>query len=218
MNNIFRKIREPFCGMSHMAGALLSIAALVVLLIVARGRVWPLVGVGIYGLSLIVLYTASALYHSHQGGPKVHDRLGRFDYIAIFLLIAGSYAPLCLVTLHGAWGWGLLGAEYGVAMIGAGCILLWDRMPDWLRWALYVCAGLLLFVAWPQLKALLPMSGLAWLVGGGLVYLVGAAVLATERAKIWRTRNNAHSLWHVFVLAGSACHFVFVLCFIAMPG
>lgn len=217
MNDIIRRIREPFCGLSHMVGALLSAAALVTLLIFAHGRILPLVGFSIYGLSLILLFTASALYHSHRGGPKVHDRLGRFDYIAIFLLIAGTYAPLCLVTLHGAWGWGLLGAEYGLAMVGAGGVLLWGRMPDWLRWSLYVCAGLLVFLAWPQLRASLPLSAIAWLIGGGLVYLAGAVVLATERAKLWRTRDNAHSLWHLFVLAGSACHFVFVLCFIAMP-
>src|SRR6478609_2193175 len=112
------KIREPFCGLSHFAGAILSVAALVVLLVLARGQLRPLVGFTVYGVSLITLYLASALSHSLHVNPRTQELLNRLDYIAIFLLIAGTCTPLCLVSLRGAWGWGVLGAEYGLALIG----------------------------------------------------------------------------------------------------
>ena len=108
-------IREPFCGFSHGLGALLSVAALVALLIIAHGRVWHTITFAIFGASLIVLYTASTLYHSLWVKPQQILKLMRFDHVAIFLLIAGTYAPVCLVGLRGAWGWSLFGVEYGLS-------------------------------------------------------------------------------------------------------
>jgi hemolysin III len=105
---IARFIKDPYCGLSHWVGSLLSIVGLVVLLILADGRPWHVVGFALYGASLIVLYTASALAHSIHCSPETESRLDRFDFAAIFLLIAGTYTPLCLISLRGPWGWTLL--------------------------------------------------------------------------------------------------------------
>lgn len=206
-------IREPFSGLSHWAGVALSVAALAVLLVAAQGRVWHIVGFAIYGASLIVLYTASALYHSLHVRPPAALRLQRFDYIAIFLLIAGTYAPMCLTRLRGAWGWSLLGVEYGLAAIGIAGMIFWKNAPDWFRIVLYVVMGWLVVIA--PLKEIFPPAALGWLLGGGAVYSVGAVIFALDRPHLWPGKFNAHDLWHVCVLGGSACHFILMLRFVA---
>lgn len=210
-------MREPFNGLSHLAGVFLSLVALSVLLVAAWGRPRPLIGVGLFGASLIAVYLASTLYHSLRVSGPVYDWLGRFDYIAIFLLIAGTYAPLCLVTLHGAGGGALLCLEYGLALAGILGVLLWKGMPDWLRIVLYLFMGSLIVPLLPSLRPLLPKEALAWLLGGGLVYMVGVAVFIFDLPGRWRGRNLSHGLWHLFVLGGSACHFVLVLRYIVPP-
>ena len=210
-------MREPFCGLSHGLGILLSVAALVVLLVLARGDVWHTVAFAIYGVSLIMLYTASTLYHSLWVRPQQIVRLMRFDHVAIFLLIAGTYTPVCLVNLRhaGAWGWTLFGIEYGLAFVGILCTLAWRGFPDWARIAIYVVMGWLVCLALPAVHHVLPPAGVAWLFGGGAAYSIGTIVFATDKPHLWPGKFNAHDLWHVFVLAGSACHFVLMALFIA---
>ena len=212
-----RLFREPFNGISHLVGAILSVAALTALIVLAWGRPWHTVAFTLYGLSLVVLYAASALYHSLRVSRSVYHWLGRFDYMAIFLLIAGSYAPLCLVTLRHSVGWPLLAWEYGLALTGIAGVLFWKRMPDWVRIVLYLCMGWLIVPVLPHLRLVLPAEGIAWLLAGGIVYMLGALVFAFDRPNLWPGRNCAHGLWHLFVLGGSACHYVLVLRFIALP-
>ena len=208
-------IREPFCGVSHLLGIVLSLAGLVVLLVLSQGRPWHVVSFAIYGTSLVVLYTASTLYHSLPVAPGWVDRLRQFDLVAIFLLIAGTYAPLCLVSLRGPWGWSLLAAEYGIAGIGIAAVLRYQGLPDGLRIVLYAGMGWLIVIAIAPLRHALPPAALGWLLGGGLAYTVGAVIMALDRPHLWPGKFNAHDLWHVFVLGGSACHFVMMLCFVA---
>lgn len=212
-----RLFREPFNGISHLAGAVLSVAALVVLLILAWGRPWATIAFTVYGVSLIVLYAASTLYHSLRVSSDVYQWLGRFDYIAIFLLIAGTYAPLCLVTLRHTVGWPLMLSEYGLALLGIAGVVFWKRMPNWPRIVLYVVMGCLIVPILPHLSGLLPTAAVRWLVAGGIVYLVGLMIFALDRPTLWPGRNLAHGLWHLFVLGGSACHYVLVLRYIALP-
>lgn len=210
------RLKEPFCGTSHLAGALLSVAALFVLVRAAAGRPLHMTGFALFGASLVLLYSASSLYHSLRLGPGQTARLQRFDFIAIFLLIAGTFAPLCLVTLRGAWGWGLLSLEYALAFTGiAAVVTLRDRFPAWLRMTMYLVMGWLVVAVSGPLGNALPPAGVAWLVAGGLTYTLGAVVLATDRPHLWPGRFSAHDLWHVFVLAGSACHFVLMLRYVA---
>ena len=208
-------IREPFCGLSHGIGAALSVAALVVLLVLAHGKLWQTISFAVFGVSLIVLYTASTLYHSLWVKPKQILALMRFDHIAIFLLIAGTYAPVCLVSLRGAWGWSLFGVEYGLAVIGIVCSLVWKGFPDWARIGIYILMGWLIMVAIVPATHVLGPAGLAWLFGGGAAYSIGTVVFAADRPHLWPGKFSAHDLWHIFVLAGSACHFVLMAVVIA---
>jgi len=216
--NILRRIKEPFCGLSHGVGILLSVVALVVLLVVAHGRFWHTMGFAIYGASLIVLYTASTLYHSLDLAPRHVYRLMRIDHAAIFGLIAGSYTPICMIAMRGAWGWGLLIAVWVTAAVGILLTFLLKNGPEWPRVVLYVIMGWLSMIAFGPLQAALTPAGMAWLIGGGVVYSVGTIIFATDWPHLWKDKFSAHDLWHLFVLGGSACHFVVMLRFVAPSG
>ncbi len=207
-------LKEPFCALSHYAGAVLSTVALVALLVAAHGRLWPTLGGAIFGVSLITLYMASALSHTWHAPPRVQQRLSQFDYVAIFLLIAGTYAPFCLGPFRATFGWTLLGVEYGLALIGIANVVFWDKTPHWIRVILYVLMGWLLVLVWPRVQHTLPPAATEWLLAGGLCYTVGVVVLALDRPHLWPGRFSAHDLWHVFVLAGSACFFFLILRYI----
>lgn len=209
--------REPFNGISHLAGALLSVAALIALLILAWGRPWAMLAFTLYGVSLVALYVASTLYHSLHVRDSAYHWLGRFDYIAIFLLIAGTYAPLCLVTLRHTVGLPLIISEYALALVGIAGVVFWKRMPNWPRIALYLVMGWLIVPVLPHLRQAMSPEGVGWLVAGGVVYMIGVVVFAFDRPTLWPGRNIAHGLWHLFVLGGSICHYVLVLRFIALP-
>jgi hemolysin III len=209
------KLREPFSGLSHLCGALLGIVALVVLVSLARGKPWHLSAFAIYGATLIVLYTASTLYHSLPVSERGVERLRMVDRIGIYLLIAGTYTPLCLVPLRGAWGWSLLGVVWGLALFGSICEVTWRSAPSWLGVGLYVVMGWLAVIAFGPLTRTLTGAGLNWLVAGGVVYSVGTVIYATERPRLWQPIFGSHDLWHLFVLGGSACHFVMMFRFVA---
>lgn len=209
------RIKDPFCGISHGVGAVLSVIALVSLLILAGGRLWQTISFAVYGTSLIILYSASCLYHSLLVEERHVERLKRFDHVGIFLLIAGTYTPVCLVTLRGAWGWSMLTAEWVMAALGIAGIMLLKKMPAWLRVVLYLGMGWLAVIALAPLRAALPPAAMSWLFAGGIAYSVGIVFYATEWPHCWPGKFDGHDLWHLFVLGGSACHFVLMLQFIA---
>lgn len=212
---MFNHLKEPFCSVSHGAGIVFSTAALIILLVLSAGKPLHLLAFSIYGISLMTLYAASTLYHSLRVSPKVEKRLARFDYCAIYLLIAGSYTPVCLLVLNNVWGWGLLGAVWGLALMGISGCIFWKNNPDWLRMTLYLVMGWLVVIAMAPLRQALPGAALQWLIAGGLAYSAGAVILAIDRPHLWPGKFSAHDLWHLFVLAGSSCHFVMMLRFIA---
>ncbi len=212
---ISKWIKEPFCGLSHFAGSLLSIAGLVVLLVMTRSTPWHYVSFAIYGTSLIVLYTASGLVHSIHCSTETEDKLERFDYVSIFILIAGTYTPLCLTALRGPWGWSLLGVEWGLAILGTIAVLATRTRPKRLTTPLYLIMGWLAVIAAGPLTQQLPMAAIVWLLLGGAAYSIGAVIFTLDRPNLWPGRFSAHDLWHSLVLTGSACHFVMMLRFIA---
>ena len=209
------KLRDPFSGLSHLGGAVLGIAALVVLGCLARGKPWHVSGFAIYGAALILLYLASALYHLLPVSERGIQRLRMLDRVGIYLLIAGTYTPICLVPLRGGWGWSLLGVVWGLALFGSLCELVWRTAPRWVGLGLYVVMGWLVILAVGPLMRTLTGAGLDWLLAGGLVYSVGAVIYATDRPRLWPGVFDAHDLWHVLVLSGSVCHFVVMVRFVA---
>ena len=197
---------ERFNALSHLVGAILALAGAIVLVVLASkgGDPWKVVGVSIYGVTLVVMYSSSTLYHSIRGGAK--DVLRKMDHQSIYLLIAGSYTPFCLVTLRGPWGWSLFGVVWGLAVIGG----LQDLRPKndarVLSVVIYLLMGWVALVALVPLLRVLGVAGFAWLAAGGLFYTVGIVFYALD------TRvAHAHGVWHLFVIAGSATHYVAIL-------
>jgi hemolysin III len=210
-------LREPVNGLTHLAGGLLASVGLIVLLATAasEGRVDQLVAFGIFGFSLIGLYTASALYHLLPLSPAGVARLRRVDHISIFVLIAGTYTPFCLLALDGAWRVGLFCLIWGLALCGILLKLIWMDAPRWLSVALYLGMGWVAVIAAPALFRAVPAGGMAWVLGGALAYSVGALVYGLRRPNLMPGVLGFHELWHLFVVAGSACHFWAVLGYIA---
>ena len=210
-----RWIKDPFPALSHFLGAVVSVAALVALLVVADGRPRYVVAFAIYGSSLILLYLASGMAHSLRCSLKADQWLCRLDYAAIFLLIAGTYTPVCLITLRGAWGWSILSAEWGMATIGIANVLHGGGNSNLWRTVLYLAMGwLALIAALPTLRAF-STPALLWLLGGGAAYSIGAVIFVLDRPHLWPGKFAAHDLWHCLVLTGSACHFVLTIRFVA---
>ena len=192
---------------THGAGLLASLAALPLLIVVAavRGDPWQVVGGAIFGTTLILLYLASTLYHALPG-RRAKEIMRVLDHSAIYLLIAGTYTPFTLGALRGPWGWALLGTIWALALLGvAAKCTIGFRFPR-LSTVLYVAMGWLVIIAIRPLAAQLAPAGLALLVAGGLCYTGGVIFYATDA----RVRYG-HALWHVFVVAGSVCHFFAVL-------
>lgn len=214
MNRLQRCIKEPFPALSHLVGAGLSVAGLVLLLVLARGRVLHLTGFSIYGITLILLYLASAAAHSLHCSPRMEDRLTRLDYAAIFLLIAGTYTPICLLALKGPVGWLLLAAIWGLAL-GGICTVFLRGLSNWPRVILYGVMTWLALVAAGELLRVLPGPAIGWLAAGGIIYSLGAIVFLTDRPHLWPGKFAAHDLWHVMALLASACHFICIAGFMA---
>jgi hemolysin III len=209
------KLREPFSGLSHLGGAVLSAAGLVVLIALSLGKPWHLTAFAIYGCSMVLLYSASAVYHLLPVEPQAIERLRALDMAAIYLLIAGTYTPVCVLSLRGAWGFSLLAVVWTIAIAGALARLFWRAKPDWLSFAMYLLLGWGCVVVVAPLFSALRWGGISWLMLGGLCYTIGAVIFATQRPRLWPGRFGSHDLWHVCVLSGSACHFVMMLCFVA---
>lgn len=188
---------------SHGIGFLLAVASLPILAYVAArdGRAADVVAASIFSATMMVLYFVSALYHAVPAGPA-KTWLNRLDHAAIFLFIAGSYTPFVLGVLHGPWGWSLFGVVWAIAAVGVTLKLLNRLSHPLLSTGLYVAMGWVAVVAAGPLMHRMPAAGLAWLVAGGLSYTAGAVVFLFDS----RFRF-AHFLWHLFVLAGSLCHF-----------
>lgn len=197
---------ERFNSLTHLLGTVLAVAALVVLVVYAslQGDPWRITSVSIYGATLVVLYLGSTLYHSVRGRAK--RVLRKIDHASIYLLIAGTYTPFSLVTLRGPWGWTLFGVVWGLAVLGIVQELVWARGRRILSLVIYVLMGWLVLVALGPLLAALPAAGIAWLVAGGLLYTGGIVFYVLDKRL-----THAHGVWHLFVLGGSASHFVAVL-------
>jgi hemolysin III len=208
------RVREPFNGLSHLLGALLSLAGLLFLVAMSLGKPWHLTGFLIYGCSLILLYVASTLFHSLRVSQRRVEQLLVFDQVAIYFLIAGTYTPLCLVPLRGPWGWTTLAVVWGIAAVGAVLRIAWRAQPEWLPVALYLVMGWLAVVVLKPLSHVVPPPAIAWLFAGGLVYTIGAVIFASQRPRLWPGVFSSHELWHLFVLGGSACHFMVMLLFV----
>lgn len=200
---------ERLNGISHLIGAAGALAGLVVLVVLAarQGDPWKIVSFSIYGVTLLMLYVFSTLYHSLRGRPKTIFRM--LDHFAIYLLIAGTYTPFTLVTLRGVWGWWLFGIIWGLAIIGIVIDALPSKGHRILPVMIYLLMGWSCLAAIRPLLRSLPFAGFMWLLAGGLFYTVGVIFFALDT----RVRHF-HGVWHLFVLAGSISHYCAVFFYV----
>ncbi len=194
---------ERFNSISHLIGAALALAGVVVLVVFAslKGDPWKIVSFSIYGTSLFLLYTLSTLYHSLRGPAK--QIFMKLDHIAIYLLIAGSYTPFTLVTLRGVWGWSLFGVVWGLAIVGIIVDTLHKQGSRAIQMIIYLLMGWLILVAMYPLVQALPRGGLVLLILGGVFYTTGIIFYALDEKL-----KHSHGIWHLFVLAGSIAHYM----------
>lgn len=212
MSKLRHSLEEIANAITHGIGLLLSIAGFVVLLVLAalRGTAWHIVACSIYGATLICLYTASTLYHAVIS-PRVKRALRIFDHSAIYLLIAGTYTPFLLVSLRGPWGWSLFGVIWGLALVGVLFKFWFVERFAILSTAVYLAMGWLVVIAAKPVITHLPLTAIIWLLAGGLAYTGGVIFFAAKRIPY------SHAIWHLFVLAGSICHYFAVLSTVIPP-
>lgn len=201
---------ERFNAWTHLVGTLLAAVGAVWLIVLAalEGGTLEVVAVSVYGVTLTLLYTISTLYHSVRA-PRAKRVMRKLDHLSIYLLIAGSYTPFCLVTLDGAWGWTLFGIVWGLAAVG----MLQEIKPRSeariLSIIIYAVMGWIVLIAVGPLLRSLGGEGFAWLAGGGVLYTVGIIFFAYDsRFRHW------HGIWHLFVIGGSLLHYVAILFYV----
>lgn len=211
MTHIFSKKEELANAITHGIGALLSIAALVLLVVFAsiEGTALHVVSFALFGVTMVILYLSSTLVHSFPQG-KIKDMFEIFDHSSIYLFIAGTYTPFLLVAIKGALGWTLFGVIWGIALFGVLFKVFFVKRFVILSTLFYVLMGWMIVFAWRPLAQALDGNGLILLVGGGLLYTIGTIFY------MWRSFQFHHAVWHLFVLAGSASHF-FAIFFYVLP-
>ena len=208
---MLKNLREPVNSLTHWAGAVLSLAGMIVLLIVGWGTPAKVASLIIYGTSLIFLFSASATYHMVQVKVKVLVTFRKIDHAAIYFLIAGTYTPFCVNAFTGFWKWGMLIIIWSLAIIGIGVKVIFIRAPRWLNTVIYLLMGWLCVGASGQLLAALPVWVLTWLIIGGGLYTLGAIVYITKIFNFIPGVFGFHEVWHIFVLLAAAAHYIAVM-------
>lgn len=208
---MLKHLREPVNSLTHWGGAVLALAGLITLLIVGWEGTAKIVSLAVYGVSLVLLFSASATYHMVQVRDRALEVFRKVDHAAIYLLIAGTYTPFCVNAFSGFWKWGLLGIIWSLALVGVSVKVFYVRAPRWLNAGIYVLMGWLSIAALGQMLAVLSPWVLGWLFTGGLIYTVGALVYVTKIFNFVPGVFGFHEVWHIFVLLAAAAHFLAVL-------
>lgn len=209
-----RQVKDPMSALTHFIGFLAVIPVFICLLEQSETKL-QLIGFLIFGISLLLLYGASTIYHTLKLSAEKTAFLRRIDHMMIFVLIAGTYTPVCLVTLAGKWGTILLSAIWGIAIAGVFMKIFWMGAPRWLSTTIYVVMGWLSITAFfPLLKAV-GWGGFGMLLGGGIAYTVGALIYALKKPNLAILKNfGFHEIFHVFVMVGSGFHIAFMFLYV----
>jgi hemolysin III len=215
---MFSKLRDPVSGLTHLIAALFALGGTIVLLIVGWGTKGKTLSLMIYGASLVLMFTSSGLYHTIKARPKVVEVLRKLDHSAIYLLIAGTYTPMCFNLFDGFWKSGMLAIIWSLALIGIGVKIFIIRAPRWLTASIYLFMGWLSIAAIGEMLAVVPVGALIWLFVGGIIYSLGAVVYITEKPDFFPGVFGFHEVWHIFVILGALAHYISVLVYIAPAG
>jgi len=214
---MFSNMREPFNGLTHLGGAIAAFFGSIVLIKVGGHGSAKIISLIVYAFSLVGLFSASAIYHLVKGEPRTQQALRKLDHSAIYLLIAGTYTPICVNALSGFFQWGLLTIIWMIAIGGVLVKIYYINAPRWLNAAIYVVMGWLCISALGQLSTKLAPAALAWLIAGGVIYTIGAVIYALKLFNFTPGKLGFHEVWHLFVLFGAAAHFIAVTLLIVKP-
>lgn len=209
------KLKDPGSAITHFIGMMMAqLAAIPLIIRAARqpGSVY-VVSLTIFIVSMIMLYCASTVYHTFDVSEKVNKILRKIDHLMIYVLIAGTYTPVCLIVLHGRTGITMLALVWSIAIIGGTITLFWINCPKWFSSLLYISMGWVCVLAFTQILNSLSAAAFGWLLAGGIIYTIGGVIYALKLPIFNSKHKNfgSHEIFHLFVMAGSACHFV--LCF-----
>lgn len=210
-------IREPINGLTHLTGAILAFAALLAMVIKASLEnlsIIAIISVSIFGISMMLLYSASATYHMVIAKDKVIAFLRRLDHSMIFLLIAGTYAPFCLIGIKGSTGWIMFSIISIAGLLGIVFKMIWFHCPRWLSTALYIILGWMAVFLISPLSENLPTGGISLLIIGGLVYTIGGVIYAAKPKFLQFKHFGFHEIFHIFILLGSFMHFLSVYIYV----
>jgi hemolysin III len=194
----------------------LAVAGLMALLIVSQGEALKQLSVGIYGFSLVLLFSASAIYHLVPGGENVTRRLRKFDHAAIYVLIAGTYTPISINFFSGTLQRGFLALIWVMALAGVVVKLFVINAPRWVTAGIYLVMGWMAVLVIKPMMAVIPTGGLLWMLAGGLLYTIGAVIYITKKLDFYPGVFGFHEVWHVFVTLAAACHFIMIYRYVAM--
>ncbi len=212
-------IREPGSAITHFIGMMLAILASTPLLIkaVLSGQKTIMTAMAVFILSMILLYGASATYHTVNADGRILRFFRKLDHMMIFVLIAGSYTPVCLVVLGGRSGYTLLAVVWGIAILGMAVKAVWITCPKWFSSVIYIAMGWACLGVFGQLWDTLPRAAFLWLLAGGLIYTAGGVIYALK-LPLFNSRHRyfgSHEIFHLFVMGGSICHFIFMFRYVA---
>ena len=212
---MWNRIKDPVSCITHMAWALLAIPVTIILVVLASRYATPahIVSFAIFGVSLVLLYTASTVYHLITI-PKLQVFLRKLDHAMIFVLIAGTYTPMTLIILQGAWGISILSVIWGIAAVGIVLKIFFFNIPRWISTLMYILMGWISVIAIVPLSAALPVGGLVLLFAGGIVYTLGGVIYAIKRPALNFKHFGFHEIFHIFVMAGSALHVIMMFAYV----
>lgn len=215
---ILNKIKDPGSAITHFIGMLMAVFAGIPLILkaVSELNAITLLSAVIYISSMILLYFASTIYHTFDVSEKINRRLKKFDHMMISVLIAGSYTPICLLVLEKPLGYFLLTVVWSFAVIGILIKAFWINCPKWFSSVLYIGMGWTCVLAFTQILNALSPAAFAWLLAGGVIYTIGGVIYALK-LPIFNNRHKyfgSHEIFHLFVMGGSACHFIVMYVFV----
>ena len=212
---MFRKLREPVNGLTHLFAAILALLGLVGLLILGHDSLVKVIALLIYGFSLVLMFSSSAAYHLVKARPRIMQLLRKLDHTAIYALIAGTYTPICLHFFSGFWAWGVLVIIWGLALAGIVVKLFVIKAPRWLTAGIYLVMGWLSLMAIRQILLFMPVGALVCLLLGGLFFTVGAVVYILKKPDFFPGIFGFHEIWHIFVILGCLSHFILIAAYVA---
>ncbi len=212
---MYKKLRDPVSGLMHLAAAAVAALGLALLVYLGRDSVSKQTTLVIYGLSVIAMFAASATYHLVNASPATLQFLRKLDHSAIYLIIAGTYTPICLYFFTGFWQWGMVTLIWLFALVGILVKLVFIHAPRWLTVVIYLVMGWLGLVAIPEMVNAMPPGAIAWLLAGGIFFTLGALVYALKKPDWYPNVFGFHELWHIFVILGVLCHFILIAAYIA---